>query len=67
MWPLTVVQVFTIVLVYIYIGLWNLSEDKNEAYGVTLQQTDTLQKFEDDTPHIYEYPDSMMETKPNEA
>ena len=45
----------------------NLSEDRNEAYGIILQQMDTLQIFEDNIPHIYECPDSMMEIKPNET
>ena len=46
-------------------------EDKNKAYGVVCQQTDTLQKFADDAPHTYDYPlmdlNRDLETKPNEA
>ena len=47
-----------------------VSVETNEAYRVLLQQTDTLQEFEDDTPHTYDYPMvdlNQLETKANEA
>jgi hypothetical protein len=46
-----------------------VSED-NGAYGVVLQQTDTLLKFVDDAQHTYDYPLmdlNHLETDPNEA
>ena len=55
---------FTIVLVHIYRLMKPFRGQKRSIWSYT-PTNGYPAKFEDDTPHIYECPDSMMETKPN--